>query len=137
MLTVELVKKPRKYKNPYKFAWDLMSKLVRLKNADWKGNVKCFTCSAQGNYKDFDASHYIHRNSLDFDQTNIQVQCSKCNRHLSGNLGKFAYEIIQKYGIKELERLEGLRFKERYFTQKELYAIIGNLKDEIKKFGNK
>lgn len=123
----------KRYKNPHKTAWSLMSKSVRLTNADWKGDLKCFTCELKGNYKDFDAGHYIHRNSLDFDKVNIQPQCSKCNKHLGGNLGRFAYEIIHHYGQDELERLESLRFKEHRFSQKELYEIIDNLKETLKK----
>jgi len=130
---IELAKKPRKYKNPRIFAWDLMSKLVRLKNADWKGNVRCFTCGLEGRWQDYDSGHYIHRNSLDFDPVNIQPQCSKCNKYLNGNLGRFAHAIVSKYGMGEWERLESLRFKERYFKVKELYEIIDNLKEALKK----
>jgi hypothetical protein len=80
-----------------------------------------------------DAGHYIHRDSLNFDPVNIQAQCSKCNRYLHGNSGVFAYNISKRYGLEELERLESLRFKERYFKVSELYEIIDNLKSEIKK----
>jgi len=122
----------RKLKNPAKTAWDLMSKFVRLKNADWRGNVKCFTCSAIKNWKEMQAGHYIHRDSLNFDEIGVQPQCEQCNKWKHGNSGRFAYEIIHHYGTEELERLESLRHKERKFSTKELYEKIAYLKAKIK-----
>lgn len=78
-----------------------------------------------------DAGHFIHRNSLDFDLINIQPQCAKCNRYLSGNLGVFAYRLKNKYGLDEWDRLEGLRHKERHFNRQEYLGIINDFKDKL------
>jgi hypothetical protein len=119
--------KPPSKKTLKKKAWKLWSIKVRSGNADWKGDCKCFTCSVIRPWKELDAGHYIHRDSLDFHPINIQPQCTACNRYRHGNSGVFAYNIMKKYGQKALDELESLRFKEHNFTIKELQEIINTL----------
>jgi len=116
----------RKYKDSKKLhqkAWKLMSLFIRNRGAK-DGANRCFTCGKWENIKDLDCGHYIHRDSLDFNEVNLQSQCTKCNRFLHGNSGVFAHNLIMTYGLQVYKELEGLRFREHYFSIKELEEII-------------
>jgi|SRR3990167_531273 len=77
-------------------AWIVFSKWIR------KRDKFCVTCGARENLQ---AGHFWH-NILDFDEMNINAQCSRCNHFLSGNLAPYSTYLIKKYGIKEFEALE-------------------------------
>lgn len=96
-------KNPRK--TAYRRAWDAFSVFVRSSNADINGNVRCFTCGVPQPWREMDAGHFIHRNSLDFDEFNIHPQCTKCNRYLSGNEIEYTVKMIRLYGQEVVEDL--------------------------------
>lgn len=68
------------------------------------------------------AGHFYH-NYLDFDEQNINCQCSYCNKWLSGNLAIYAERLIEKYGIRVFKNLSQRRFKVLYTTD-DLIKII-------------
>jgi hypothetical protein len=111
-------------------AWKLKSQLVRLEGSK-DGVNRCFTCGAIILVKEANAGHYIHKDALDFHPINIQCQCVRCNKWLSGNLGVYAHNLIEKYGLEEYKKLESLRFREHHFTIKELEEIIDDLKQKL------
>lgn len=123
----------RKFKDSKKLhakAWKLMSQWVRLRGS--KNGVNwCFTCNALVLVKEANAGHYIHKDALDFNPMNVQNQCVKCNKWLSGNLGLYAHNLIVKYGLEEYKKLESLRYREHHFTIKELEEIIEDLQIKI------
>ena len=82
------------------------------------------------------AGHYIHLKRLDFDDINIQKQCIRCNLRLHGNSGRFAYQIVKRFGIGALDRLEPLREVEWTIKRKELEEIIIKLNNELSKMNN-
>ena len=108
-----------------------MSEWVRRRGCDKCGFLKCWTCGKRVHWKRANAGHFIHKKFLDFDEINIQAQDVYCNLRLHGNLGRFAYQIVKKYGMKELGRLESLRYVDRKIKRQELEKIIIKLKNKI------
>lgn len=69
-----------------------------------EGN-KCISCDAQGT----EAGHFYsagHYSALRYNENNVHIQCSVCNRHLSANLLEYRQGLIKKIGEKEVLKLE-------------------------------
>jgi len=101
-------------------AWSLFSKYIRERD----GNV-CFTCGEYGNQ----AGHFIHRDSLDFEEKNIHAQCTRCNLNLSGNLAEYTLRMIDKYGREEVDELMARKHQIKRWTVGELEEIIEKYAD--------
>jgi len=114
-------------------AWKLNSELVRRRGCNKRGFGNCFTCGKKIHWKKSNAGHYIHLKRMDFDENNIQRQCIRCNLRLHGNLGRFAYCLIKRYDMIEIERLEALRYVDRKIKRQELEEIIIKLKEQLLK----
>jgi len=90
----------------HKKAWKEISRFVRYsapRNSE--GKVKCYTCSKELLPSEADAGHFKH-NKLDDDLRNLKIQCSKCNRYLSGNLSEYRKNLVRDYGEEWVARLE-------------------------------
>jgi hypothetical protein len=102
----------------------IFSQLIRLKEADEHGVVKCFTCDDVKHWKDMQCGHFQPRAHMPtrFSEKNCRPQCKHCNEDLRGNLKVFAERLeaeepglvaileeqargIQDYGRDELKRL--------------------------------
>jgi hypothetical protein len=122
-------------KNPRKTAknraWDAFSLWVRLSNADINGMVKCFTCDKVAHYKEMDAGHFIHRDALDFNEYNVNVQCTSCNRYLSGNGVEYAVRMMRLYGVEVVEELMRLKNIPISYGIGELLEIEKKYKEKI------
>ena len=121
----------------HKKCWDLFSKIVRSKNADWRGNVKCYTCGITKHWKQMQAGHFKH-NHLDFDFDNVHPQCPRCNKFLHGNLDNYATQLVKNYGVNILDELKfkaGHEKKQTIKDYKQIYEglqIIWDLKKTSK-----
>lgn len=78
---------------------------IRLRDA----SLACISCGRfhQGQWH---AGHYLStgaRPELRFDEDNVQKQCAPCNNHLHGNLVLYRLALIERIGLKRVERLEG------------------------------
>ncbi len=97
--------KKRKKRSPKEItkdkAWVVFSKFIR--NRD-KNCVTCPTGKAEN------AGHFWHA-VLDFDEMNINGQCVRCNKWLSGNLAIYSTYLINKYGIEKFKDLEARHYK--------------------------
>lgn len=102
----------------------MMSEFVRRRD---KG--VCFTCGVQKPWKEMEAGHFIHRDHLDFNFVNINCQCARCNKFLSGNLDVYAEKLITKYGLDEFMKLSALRHSVAPWRIIYLEEVIANLKD--------
>lgn len=89
----------------HKIVWDLQSKWIRQKDADWQGNTSCYTCLVTHPWKEMQAGHYRHGN-LDFDLRNIHPQCVRCNKWLHGNPVQYAIRLIDDYGTDILKTIQ-------------------------------
>lgn len=70
-------------------AWNAFSKWIRARDG------RCVTCGSVNNLQ---AGHRWH-GKLDFDEININAQCSGCNKWKQGNLSKYDDYLITKYGM--------------------------------------
>ena len=116
----------------HKKAWRLQSEYIRR----FEKGI-CFTCGVRKNWKEMDLSHYIHKNSLDFDIVNLHSCCARCNRFLHGNLGVYAERLIAEYGEDAVIALRQRANQVRKFTIFELEKIIDNYKQKIKELEEK
>lgn len=98
-----------------KKAWKLFAYWIKERD-----HHKCITCSGYAT----NAGHFIHRDSLDFDEFNVSAQCVRCNLHLSGNLGEYALRLIDKYGRDKVEELRAKKHLIKRWTITELEQII-------------
>ena len=70
--------KKKKLSTVKKRVWTLISRYIRLKNADHNGYVSCVTCGSTKHYKELQAGHFIPQaqgNAVKFDLRNIAPQC--------------------------------------------------------------
>ena len=92
MKKTKLAKK-RKVRSPREIlrdkAWATFSLWIRARDK------KCVTC---GSLNTLQAGHRWH-GKLDFDEININAQCSGCNKWRQGNLSKYDDYLIGKYGM--------------------------------------
>ena len=76
----------------------IVNKCVRLRDA----SLGCVSCDKNANWDgQWHAGHYYsrgHSSSLRFNLHNIHKQCSVCNNYLSGNIGEYTPELINRIG---------------------------------------
>lgn len=80
--------------------WARQSELIRR-----TANGVCFCCGIKKEWKDCDASHYLHGDALDFEPDNIRCSCVRCNRFLHGNSGMFLHNLIKQLGYDPTDEL--------------------------------
>lgn len=109
-------------------AWDVFSKWIRNRDK------QCVTC---GTRVTLQAGHFWHA-CLDFDEININAQCSGCNHFKSGNLAVYSAYLINKYGVKAFKDLEMRHYRAmrgEYRTEADYLKLIEKYKlstgDEI------
>lgn len=73
----------------------IFSRYIRLKDADSRGYVSCYTCGNIGHWKDYDCGHFIPRGNMytRFSESNCRPQCRSCNQAKDGNLTEFARHL--------------------------------------------
>ena len=122
-----------------KTLWDNFSKFIRLRDADWRGNVKCISCSITKHWKEMDAGHYIAVGAcsgLKYNENNVHAQCTSCNRFKSGNQINYRLSLVRKLGEKTVKNLESIY--ERKIPSKKLEQFeINELNKKYKEKANK
>lgn len=123
---IKKIKKIKKtsLKSLRKRAWKIFSEYIRKRD---KG--KCITCGVVKDWRAMHAGHFVHKNSLDFNEFNINCQCVRCNKFLNGNLGMYAMALHRKYPepicgetVPEFLIRKGKKVKK--FTREEIEDII-------------
>lgn len=76
----------------------IVSKYVRIREADSDGNTRCFTCFRTGHWKTFDCGHFIPRANmfLRWDLRNLRTQCIDCNQYNEGNLDVYTKKLEEE-----------------------------------------
>ena len=110
-------------KKLHKKCWDLMSQYVRLRD---KGI--CITCG--GRNPIMHGGHFFH-GCLDFDERNINCQCSGCNTYKGGMRDVYAVRLEDKYGLGILQELERLKWQKPFYTFEELEEIKTDLEYKL------
>jgi hypothetical protein len=118
----ELEQEPESLQNLISDLDSIFSLYIRIRDSDENGLCKCITCSHTGNYKTFDAGHYIHRSDLNtrWHPKNVFAQCKKCNQFKDGMSLKFA-EVLEEIEKGITEYL--------YYISKQIWKPT---KDELK-----
>lgn len=86
-------------------------KLRKLQES--KGGVtSCISCGKPIKYgtNDCQGGHYISRQNraTELEPDNIQPQCASCNVLKKGNYTAYRFNLVEKIGIKRVERLENM-----------------------------
>ena len=105
--------------------WKIFSEYVRRKSG---GN--CYTCGAIKDWRELDAGHYLH-GRLDYSEYNVNAQCTKCNRFLHGNLGRYAEKLIRQYGEDRINALRQEAAQVKKWTIEELEAKIEEYQEKL------
>jgi len=113
-------------KKLHKKAWKLMSLTVRSKYANWKDEVKCYTCEEIKPLKEMQCGHF-HHNTLDFCFDNLRPQCPQCNTYKSGNLAVYATRLIQEIGTEKFVELGKTAKRHQGYSIEDLKKIIEDL----------
>lgn len=98
-------------------AWKVFSLWIRNRDK------RCVTC---GSTSTLQAGHFWHA-VMDFDERNINAQCSACNHFRSGNLAQYSLYLLNKLGEEGFKQLEADKYKAiagEYRTEEEYQAII-------------
>lgn len=85
----------------------LLSKYIRLKDADEGGTVRCVTCRKLLHWAEAQCGHWVKRQhrAVRWDERNVAVQCRRCNHFLDGAQDEFAQHILDSYGQTALNEL--------------------------------
>lgn len=128
------MKKTEKQKLKNK-ADQIFSEYIRLKYADWREFVACYTCGKCAHYKDgMQNGHFISRgsNTLRFSEDNCRPQCVGCNVFKNGNYIEFTRRMIDEVGIEKVDELRRLGKETKQFTEQDLKDIIETYTEKIK-----
>ena len=102
-----------------KKAWKVFSKWVRESE-----HGVCYTCGVKKDVKEMHAGHFVHRDSMDFDERNVHCQCKRCNCFLNGNLINYAIKLERIYGHGIIEELKKKGDQIKRWKVKELEDIM-------------
>lgn len=93
-------------------AWNAVRAYVKSKETD------CYTCPATG-LQGYNAQvgHYLpvghvgSNNRLSWDQTQLHLQCGRCNGAGQGMAVEYRRHLVRDYGEKAVKALEARRYK--------------------------
>lgn len=120
--------------------WDLIhdadaifSHYVRLKYADSRGFVKCYTCDISKHWTLMQNGHFMKRGNLYLrhDERNCRPQDKHCNEDLDGNLPEFSKRLdAECKGLPDILRAEAvIAYKP---TREELRQVIAEYTPKVK-----
>lgn len=92
----------------------------------------CISCGSYTGKKN--AGHYRSVGScpeLRFEESQVHLQCEKCNSYLSGNLINYRAQLIQRIGLKKVEWIEG-KHEPRHYSIEDLKNIKAEYKRKLK-----
>lgn len=97
--------------------------------------LPCISCGTSANVK-YDAGHFWAAGNysfLRFNENNVHKQCSnKCNKHLSGNLIEYRFNLIRRIGEDEVLKLDEVRHELLRLSIPEIKELIIEYRDKLK-----
>jgi hypothetical protein len=111
----------------------VFSQYIRLKYADNKGIVDCYTCGDKKHWTIMQAGHYMKRGHLylRWDERNVKPQCQTCNEMKYGNIEQYSKRLeLECRGLPDILREEA-RIVHRP-TREEIRAVISEYTPKVK-----
>ena len=124
-----------------KQVWTICSQYVRMRDClKATGSLdygNCITCSRLVRYKEAHAGHFVGRGhgATLFDETNVHLQCARCNCFGGGEVLKYRREIIRLYGEGYDIQLEEKAMETKHFTVDELIELKAYYTQKVKELG--
>lgn len=111
---------------------DVVRDIVRKRDLDWRGYGKCVTCFRTFPASKLQVGHYISRrhHSVRWHLRNVALQCEGCNGFMNGRPEVYVLELIKKYGVEFLEKLE--KEKQKTLSYHDKWLLLEELKDLLK-----
>ena len=116
---------PKTKKLAMQRALEAMSKYIRKRD-----NYICISCRKNliqdpNRDRKIDCGHLFSRRYkyILFNEKNTNGQCVYCNRYLHGNWDEYYKAFVEKYGMKEYEKLEADKNKLVKYTIESLFNI--------------
>lgn len=113
------------------------SLLMRAKAANYAGLVKCCTCGKLMDWKGTGEAHWGHWqsrgfNSTRWDEVNGGVQCRTCNTYLEGEKQKMEAYLIEKHGMREVNRVQAFSRITIKYSEFDLSQMVRKFREERK-----
>lgn len=111
----------------------VFSKWVRYKDADERGNNRCYTCDVELPASQLHCGHFVPRIHMAtrYMPGNCRPQCEFCNCHKRGNLAEYAKRLeSESPGITEFLLSESRQIYK--ITREELRTIINEYTIKLK-----
>ena len=108
----------------------VFSQYIRLSNTDKHGYCTCVTCGKKYFWKQIQAGHFMSRKhySTRWVETNVQVQCPKCNLFGQGEQYTFGKNLDKKYGKGTADKLHRKARKVVKLSTNDLKELIEKYK---------
>jgi hypothetical protein len=94
-------------------AWTVFSKYIRLRDP------YCVTCLEEGKQVISENAGHFYHNCLDFHEDNVNGQCVRCNKWLSGNLSIYSNYLLRKLGQQRFDELYILHYRDMKSQKRE------------------
>lgn len=113
---------------------EIFSLYTRLRFADYRGLVHCYTCTAVVFWKELDCGHWIRRQheAVRWNENNARPQCYDCNRMKNGMSFVFEQELREEIGDDSVDELQVLSLKTKYLDDEKKNALLVHYKKLVK-----
>lgn len=118
---------------------EIFSIFTRLRYADYRGFVHCYTCPVVSFWRELDCGHWKKRgnHAVRWDEDNVRPQCGNCNRFLDGKPETFEEELRDEIGDDRVDELEVRAIKDRYLDTPEKQELLIHYRKLVKRLGSK
>jgi hypothetical protein len=113
---------------------DAFSDVIRLRDADENGMVKCITCGDEYHWTLITCGHFVKRGNM-ATRYNLKAcgpQCGLCNSTHDGKEDEHAAYIDRTYGEGTAESLRKIGREEKHYAEFELQGMLEELRKEVK-----
>lgn len=84
------------------------NRMIRFR--DLLAGYHCISCDTSNHKVKLNAGHFLSVGAhpeLRFEESNVHLQCEKCNSYLSGNISAYRPRLIERIGQDKVDWLEG------------------------------
>lgn len=108
-----------------------LSKFIRKRDTDRKGNALCISCKQEFNADKMDCGHFISskHESVRYEPQNIWLQCRKCNGQRGGNRVNYEINLRQILGDAAVDNLIYMSNQIAKFTKEDIEEKIRRIRE--------